>query len=253
MCFFALLYRMVNDYPLIVAANRDEFLDRPGTEPFEIRPGIIAGQDPRGGGTWLGVNRRGMIVAVTNRHDLAAPPRPDARSRGLLCLELLELERAAEVERALREQFAGHTYNEFNLIAADRENAFAITSTPSPHSRGRLCHSLLPGLHVVANTLPDSLEDPKVARGMALFKAAGLTPPLLRRMKIDDVLRELERICADHGTSPDDAICVHAQDRGTLSSAIIAIHRSDAARHRYLYAGGSPCVTAYQERLEVRG
>lgn len=72
---------------LVVAANRDEFLGRPSVPPSEIEPGIVAGRDLEAGGTWLGVNRHGLFVAVTNRK---TPTRtPEARSRGLLALEAL--------------------------------------------------------------------------------------------------------------------------------------------------------------------
>ncbi len=72
---------------LRVAANRDEFLERPSAPPAEVEPGIVAGRDLRSGGTWLGVNRRGLFVAVTNRHAPARAPEP--LSRGLLALEAL--------------------------------------------------------------------------------------------------------------------------------------------------------------------
>jgi uncharacterized protein with NRDE domain len=257
MCFFAMLYRMFDEYPLIVAANRDEFLDRPGTPPFELRPGVLAGQDPRSGGTWLGVNRRGLIVAVTNRYEkgdrhpqTTAGAGPLFRSRGLLCLDLLELDRVSQVESALRGQFARHAYNEFNLIAADRENALAVTL-----AHGRLSISpLTPGLHIVANTLPDNKDDPKVTRGLSLMEAAGLSEinrdGPLTATDIDAILAKLRRVCADHGrngTGGDNAICVHAPDRGTLSSTIIALHHNDPAKHRYFFADGNPCKTVFRE------
>jgi uncharacterized protein with NRDE domain len=77
--------------PLVVAANRDEAYDRPSAPPAEIEPGIIDGKDLLGGGTWLGFNRHGLFVAVTNR---STPPRaPDSLSRGLLALESLRCRR----------------------------------------------------------------------------------------------------------------------------------------------------------------
>lgn len=68
MCLILLAYRSHPDYPLIVAANRDEFLDRP-TEParfWKDHPDLLAGRDGVGGGTWMGITRRGRFAALTN-------------------------------------------------------------------------------------------------------------------------------------------------------------------------------------------
>ena len=87
MCVLALF---VGD-SLTVAANRDEFLGRPSAPPSEIEPGIFAPQDREAGGTWLGVNRHGLFVAVTNRHEPKRPP--NAYSRGRLALDALRCQR----------------------------------------------------------------------------------------------------------------------------------------------------------------
>ena len=79
MCLLAIFFRAVPDAALVVGANREEFYDRPG-EPPQILDGpmrAVGGRDPRAGGTWLGVNARGVVAAVTNR-PLPAPP-PKAR------------------------------------------------------------------------------------------------------------------------------------------------------------------------------
>lgn len=87
MCVLALWLGTDPKAPLIAAANRDEAYDRPSAPPAEIEPGIVAGKDLLGGGTWLGFNRHGLFVAVTNRR---TPARADrSLSRGLLALEAL--------------------------------------------------------------------------------------------------------------------------------------------------------------------
>lgn len=83
MCLIVIANRCHPDYPLILAANRDEFYERP-TRPmarWSKAPYVIAGRDERGGGTWLGMTTSGRLSAVTNYRD---PRRqtPDARSRG---------------------------------------------------------------------------------------------------------------------------------------------------------------------------
>jgi len=58
MCILALAFQVRSDLPLIVAANRDEFYERPTEAPRLLRgaPRIVGGRDARAGGTWLGVN-----------------------------------------------------------------------------------------------------------------------------------------------------------------------------------------------------
>ena len=80
MCFLALLHRIVPGHPIVLAANRDESLDRPGLPPSELVPGLWGGRDPRAGGTWLCVNSSGLVAAVANILSPLAPG-PSARSR----------------------------------------------------------------------------------------------------------------------------------------------------------------------------
>ena len=256
MCFFVLLYRMIEDYPVVVAANRDEFLDRPGTPPAHLRPGVLAGKDPRSGGTWLGVNRAGTVAAITNRYDLNSTSDPAAHSRGLLCLALLQQATTETAEDFLQQQLARHRYNEFNLAVVSPHRACAISLI-----RGRLnTLELPPGLHVIANTLPDSQQDPRVRRGRDLINRALASG--LQSAGIEAVLAALGEVCADHGgpsgearqvegfpvahAGPADALCMHGLAHGTLSSSLIAIHRDTIAASRYLNCDGPPCRTPYE-------
>lgn len=107
-------------FPFVVAANRDEFRDRPSEalhwwSPHEGRPPILAGRDVSGGGTWLGVDAEGRFALLTNvrdpgRHDPAAP------SRGAIVPLWLrgDLDRDAFVACIAD---AGH--NGFNVVAGD--------------------------------------------------------------------------------------------------------------------------------------
>ncbi len=104
MCLLVLCSRIVPDAPLVLGANREEAYARIG-EPPQVLPGmlrVVAGRDPTAGGTWLGLNERGVLVAVTNRFKSHVHPMP--RSRGLLVRDLLECASAgAAVDRAARE------------------------------------------------------------------------------------------------------------------------------------------------------
>lgn len=78
MCLLALFFRAVPGVPLIIGANREEAYERPGTPPQRLDGHIpaIGGLDPRAGGTWLGVNAAGVVIAVTNRYKAKTPAKP---------------------------------------------------------------------------------------------------------------------------------------------------------------------------------
>src|SRR5207244_13127111 len=120
-CFLAVYSRAIDGAPLIVAANREESYARGGTPP-QLLVGTcqaVAGIDPIAGGSWLGVNQRGVLVAVTNRPKSKLPAQP--RSRGLLLRELLTCcDPKSAVELAARELGRGR-FSVCILLCAGRE------------------------------------------------------------------------------------------------------------------------------------
>src|SRR5437588_69073 len=126
MCLLAIFFRVAEDAPLVVGANREEAYARGGLPPqlLDGETRAVAGLDPVAGGTWLGVNEHGVLVAVTNRRKSELPDRP--RSRGLLARELLGCpSAAAAVELATRELDADR-YAGCNFLCADRERAVVL-------------------------------------------------------------------------------------------------------------------------------
>src|SRR5580698_11156120 len=85
MCLILLAWRAHPDYPLVLAANRDELHARPAQPAawWNEAPRILAGRDLSAGGTWLGVTHDGRFAALTNYRD-PARQRRDAPSRGAL-------------------------------------------------------------------------------------------------------------------------------------------------------------------------
>ena len=74
MCLILVAWRAHPDFPLLVAANRDEFFARPTTPAgwWTDAPDILAGRDLQAGGTWLGINRQGAFAGLTNFRDPAS-------------------------------------------------------------------------------------------------------------------------------------------------------------------------------------
>jgi uncharacterized protein with NRDE domain len=159
MCTLIVFHRCFADAELVIAANRDESLDRPA-EPPALRAWhgrtVLAPRDARAGGTWLGTNDAGLFAALTNRPN----PHPDAarRSRGLLVSDALAAASAAEAAARLGE-LAARTYNPFNLVVCDSRDAFVVVYEEKPDVR-----RLDAGAHVIGNGDPDSRRLPKVAR-----------------------------------------------------------------------------------------
>lgn len=238
MCFLALAYRLVPGYPVVLAANRDERLDRPGLPPQEISPNVWAGVDPVAGGTWLGVNRHGRVVAVANvRSEL--PLDGEARSRGLACLDMLRAPYGDEPVARIQEMVRRDRYNPFNLLVADTAAAWIAT-----FEHGRLLwREAAKGVHVIGKRGIDSPPDAKVARGHALIKI---------KDDVESSLTMLSHVCRDHGqmANGEDAICVHGAGFGTLSSTLMAVHDGEMRRWRYLHAEGHPCSSRYSDDSE---
>lgn len=181
-------------FPLVIAANRDEFYDRPaaGAAFWPEQPNILAGRDLKAGGTWFAVDRQGRVAAVTNVHR-ATPPETDRPSRGELPIRFLRQSLNAQAfVAALRTE--ARAYAGFNLLLGD-ETGFWIYS-----NQDELLRRLDPGIHGLSNGLPET-RWPKVSRGTALLRdclndARAVAPDLLldlmtdRQVAADEALPE---------------------------------------------------------------
>src|SRR5947209_7698677 len=126
MCLLALFFRAVADAPVVAGANREEAYAR-GGEPPRLLDGAcraIAGVDPVAGGTWFGVNERGVLVAVTNR--LKSDPPAQPRSRGLLARELLACPSAAAAADLAARELGSNRYAGCNFLCADADRAVVL-------------------------------------------------------------------------------------------------------------------------------
>src|SRR5688572_9740667 len=119
MCLFSVVYQSIPGCPVFVFANREESPHRasspPGVRESAGPNGVwLGGSDLKAGGTWLGINPAGVIVAVTNRRKSQLPP--DPKSRGLLCRELLEQDSRQNAEAEFHRQWNAEQFAGFNLI-----------------------------------------------------------------------------------------------------------------------------------------
>jgi uncharacterized protein with NRDE domain len=239
MCLLALFFRAVDDAPVVVGANRDEFYARGGDAPRLLpgSPRIVAGLDPVAGGSWLGVNEFGVLVAVTNRRKSQVPPLP--RSRGLLVRELLHSRSAAAAAEQATRALDGNSYAGCNLLCVDAERAVVIQAGDWLRVR-----PLPTGLHVISNGDVNDEGDRRV--GHSLW-----TLGKLKLATADDCLDALQRLCSESGPA-DAPMCIHGKDGGTVSSTLIAL-RLPPARGTLLHAQGAPDQTPYVDASDLLG
>jgi uncharacterized protein with NRDE domain len=239
MCTLIVLDRIVPGFPLVIASNRDEYLTRAAAPPARIGSratgrAFVAPQDLEAGGSWMGVNERGVFVGLTNRP--IEQRNPTARSRGLLVFDALAREDATSVAKEMRTLAPG-VYNPFNLLCADRSRTL-VTLCAEDRVEVR---ELDPGVHILCNRDVDDPRSGKIARITRELAELPLEGPFER------VFAALARVLRLHGDAdaPLDHVCVHAPDSGygTRSSAILALGER---RWRYWHADGAPCETKYE-------
>ena len=160
MCLILAAWKVRPGYPLIVAANRDEFHARPAAPAafWVDRPGILAGRDLEARGTWMGVSRSGKFAAVTNYRG-AHEPRA-AESRGALVSRFLG---SGEAAASYVAKIDGNAYSGFNLLVCDGEELWAMSN------RGGALRRLEPGVYGLGNTVMDA---PEVDESKRRFSAA---------------------------------------------------------------------------------
>jgi uncharacterized protein with NRDE domain len=158
MCLILFAHRFHPRYHLVLAANRDEFYQRPTTplDYWEDHPDILAGRDLHQMGTWMGITRTGRFAAITNYRSPAAA-RDNAPSRGHLVADFLKDDRSAV--QYLREiESESERYNGFNLIVGQQEDIYYYSNQNGRPTR------LRPGIHGLSNHLLNT-PWPKVHAG----------------------------------------------------------------------------------------
>ena len=155
MCLIVLAVGQHPQYPLILAANRDEFHARPTEDAhwWADRPGLLGGRDLQAGGTWLAVSRSGRLATVTNFRD-AKPPEPGQLSRGHLVTGFLDSDLGPG---DYLDSIDENAYAGFNLIVANDEDVAYLSNREDGQRK------LTPGVYGLSNALLDGPWD-KVER-----------------------------------------------------------------------------------------
>jgi uncharacterized protein with NRDE domain len=252
------MFQVVPDAPLIVAANRDERLDRPAVPMTVLREGaprILGGRDELAGGTWLAVNQHGVVAGLTNQPS-ADGRDPTKRSRGELPLAFAMHRSAAEAVAAVRTEIDPGSYNPCWLLVGDRESTFSVgisgSSAPDVEQLG-------PGLHVLENAPLQS------GSAKAAFVRGLVTDALAEHQARDaaGTISALGSVLGDHQPAVPEprtdatgrvwpaslsAACVHADGYGTRSAMIVSVPAAGLGGvPAVLVADGPPCHEPMQD------
>lgn len=235
MCLLAIQYDPADDSPILVMATREEFYDRPSSAPaiHSGRPRVLCPTDERAGGTWIGVNQKGLFIAVTNRKKRQPPPAPV--SRGLLCRQLLDCWSAEDALALAEQELRTGNYDGANFICADVNQAAVIYGDDMPDRV-----PLEPGLHLITD---GNLNNPRDTR-------QGLARRLLTLQQLDTAVAFLavaSNVCARRSIGPDrPEIVMRGKERGTVSATLIAVGKKprDAV---FQYAPGPPDETSFED------
>lgn len=237
MCLILFAYKAVPEFPLVIAANRDELFARPTEQAGfwqsnDLESELLAGKDLQAGGTWLGLTRGGRFAAVTNIRDPSQIEKKP-RSRGELTLNFLTGTMSAEsYSHQLSDgfsQFAG-----YNLLIGDGNSLWYVNNFE------KITRPLQPGIYGLSNGVLDS-DWPKINGGKQALERLLQSPANLTTDLLIDMMGNKE-IAADK-LLPKTGVSIEVEralssifivnpqrQYGTLCSTAIITESSGAAR-----------------------
>ena len=255
MCLILFAHRAHRNYPLILAANRDEAYARPAAPAafWDDHPRVYGGRDLEKGGTWLALTLSGRMAAVTNYRDRNRG-RTAPLSRGTLVSGYLanDSDTEAYLERVKAQ---GEQYNGFILIAGDLDALYCLSN------RGPGVEKIPPGVHGLSNHLLNT-PWPKIKRSKQAMEA-------LLGADEAELTAQLFELLADRSEAPDDElpdtgvglqrereispIFISGGRHGTRASTVILVDKDGGALfiERSFGVGGKPLgEVANRFRLE---
>ena len=237
MCLIVFAWQVVPGAPLIAAANRDEFYDRPAAAAgaWPENPKVFGGRDLQGGGSWMGITQEGpygaRFAALTN---IRGPQerRTDAPSRGALVADYLAGDLSAE-DYIGKIAKGSEAYNGFNLVLGDREKLYWYSNRGGDDARNG--KELAPGIYGISNSLLDE-PWPKVVRTKAQFASLlcqGAPEDAFFEM-LADTTRAPDMRLPDTGIELDlervlSAVCIETIGYGTRTSTVVKLYNDAPA------------------------
>jgi uncharacterized protein with NRDE domain len=253
MCLIVFAWQVIPCAPLVAAANRDEYYARPAApaDNWTTHPGIYAGRDLQGGGSWMGIAQQdenmtgseratgpgARFAALTN---IRSPQerRLDAPSRGALVADYLAGSMTPQQYVAAIAP-GSDAYNGFNLVLGDGTTLIWFSNRGQADARNG--QPLAPGIYGVSNALLDT-PWPKVVNTKAQFAS------LLCQCAPDDAYFEMlaDTDCVLDHRLPEtgvpveleralSAVCIDMPGYGTRTSTVVKLYAdAPASLHEVL-------------------
>lgn len=243
MCTLVILRRPGHDWPLVLAANRDEMAGRAWKNParhWPDREGVVGGLDVEGGGTWLARNDNGVVAAMLNRINTLGPA-PGKRSRGELPLDALDHADAEAAAGALADLDPA-AWRPFNMVVADNTSAWWLALREG--ARAVTVERVPDGLSMITAHDMNDTGSPRIARFLPLFREAATPDPDAGDWEAWAALMASSDTSDGHFGAMSFAT---GTGFGTLSGSLIALPGVDSPNPRgvWLFAAGRPGTVEY--------
>lgn len=251
MCTLVVLRRARHKWPIILGANRDEMLTRafePPDRHWPEMPDIIGGWDSVGKGSWLAVNKSGLVASVMNRASTLGPHK-GKRSRGELVIEALNHADASAAAEALV-QINLKAYAPFNLFLADSQYAFWFRHTGDPAQKKLEIFEIPEGYSMLTTADRNDFNMPRVRTFLPRFETARVPDPEADNWRDWEVLLGNRMYSANVG--PEGAMNIVRNDNyGTVCSHLVAIPSHEyALKPVFLFSNGRPGEAKF-EKVDV--
>jgi len=249
MCLLIVGIRDHRNFPIFLAANREEETKRKTTTPKVLEDGkiLVAGIDEREGGAWLGANQSNIIVAVTNREEKGTPGKK--RSRGNLVLEALAQETIEKIQSLLKK--SAKNYKSFNLFFGNLNASYVAQWNGKRLSMEKL----EPGIHVIGKVDLDDRKNAKVKRAFELLDMKQETALPIDILPTDwrDLFFKLIQVCKDHEPGKDlkETLCRHDKPVKTVSSSLFALANRGVNYSFFWHLVGNPCEATYRDYTQL--